>query len=472
MCVHIGRRSGLFVAAWLSIFPLASGCAPGSDVDIDSVRAALVEPDATMVEGFESGSKSAYAAADVVLTSGSWSFDDAVIGALAADVKDGAHAARLRNSGTLTMEFDHAGAGTVTIAHASYGSDGVGTWALYDSQDQGASWTQVAGAVSTSGGALASASFSVNVARNVRFQLRKTDGGSNRIDIDDIAITDDSRGGSGGGSGSGGGGGGTGSGGGSGSGGGGGSGSTGGAGVSVHTTLGLPSPSSTGNWDSYLSVKSQYVVSYDSARETPSWVSWELNSSYLGSVTRSDDFRTDNTLPAGMTQASLADYSGSGYQRGHMCPSADRTATTSANQQTFYLSNMVPQAANSNDGPWGQLEDYERTLATSGNELFIVAGGIYTSSSKTIGSGVTVPDATFKVIVVLSAPGQGPRDVTTSTRVIGVIMPNDNSKISASDSWQSYRVAVRTIEAQTGFDFLSDVAPSVQNVVETRVDNQ
>ena len=88
-----------------------------------------------------------------------------------------------------------------------------------------------------------------------------------------------------------------------------------------------------------------------------------------------------------------------------------------------------------------------------------------------IGSGVKVPDKTFKVIAVLDAPGQGPGAVTSSTRVIGVLMPNSDSQISPTASWRNFRVSVDAIEAQTGHDYLSDVDPAVQAVVEARVDN-
>jgi len=245
-----------------------------------------------------------------------------------------------------------------------------------------------------------------------------------------------------------------------------------GAALSKHTTLGIPSPTSVNDPNSFLSVKSGYVVSYNSSRKVPNWVSWELNTSYFGTTTRQDDFRPDDTFPATLPQASLADFVGSGFDRGHMCPSDDRTLTVAANSQTFYLTNMVPQAANNNRGPWELLEAECRALANAGKEVFVIAGGEFSSSSKTIGSGVVVPDKTFKVVVVLDAVGQGPRDVTTNTRVIGVEMPNDDSQIGITDDWRSFRVSVDTIEAQTGYDFLSDVDPAIQAVIESRVDNQ
>jgi endonuclease G len=245
-----------------------------------------------------------------------------------------------------------------------------------------------------------------------------------------------------------------------------------GARLSKHTTLGIPSPSSTSDPSSYLSVKAEYVVSYNSSRKVPNWVSWELNASYLGSTDRQNDYRPDDTLPVTLPQAQLADYSGSGYDRGHMCPSADRTLTVAANQQTFYLTNMVPQAANNNQGPWEALESESRALVQAGKELFIISGGTFSAGSRTVGNGVGVPDQTFKVIVVLDAGGQGTSAVTASTRVIAVLMPNDNALINKLDDWHTFRVSVDSIEALTGYDFLSDVDPSIQAVIEARVDNQ
>jgi DNA/RNA endonuclease G (NUC1) len=242
--------------------------------------------------------------------------------------------------------------------------------------------------------------------------------------------------------------------------------------VSKHTTLGLPAPASLDDPNAYLSVKDDYVVSYNSGRKIPNWVSWELNASYLGTFSRQNDFRPDDTLPATLPQAQLADFVGSGYDRGHMCPSGDRTLTAAANSQTFYLTNMVPQAPNNNQGPWEMLEADARTLAMAGKELFIVSGGVIAASPKTIGAGVVVPDQTFKVIVVLDAVGQGPEAVTATTRVIAVLMPNDNALIEKAADWHMFRVSVDTIEALTGYDFLADVDPAVQAVVEARVDNQ
>jgi endonuclease G, mitochondrial len=421
----------------------APGCLFSDDApaDVDGANPAP-ELGVALSEGFETGAKTSYSAAAVTLGSGTWMLDDTLIGNSASDIKAGAKAARARNSGRVTMRFDRtAGASTVTVRHAAYGADSNGSWGLFAPTNQGVTWVQVGAATSTAGHTLSTATFTVNLAGAIRFEIRKLDGGTNRINFDDITISD-----------FGGGGGGT------------------GAGISRHTALGLPAAASTADVDSYLSVKSGYVISYNSSLKVPNWVSWELNSSYIGSAPRVDTFRADDTLPTSLPQASLADYVGSGYDRGHMTPSADRTLTPAANSQTFYLSNMVPQSANNNRGAWATLENYLRTLAASGKELFIVSGGTFSASSNWIGSGVMVPDQTFKVIVVLDSATQGAANVTNVSRVISVLMPNEDVQIPSGADWHNYRVSVDTIEAQTGDDFLSDVAPAVQAIVEARID--
>src|SRR3982750_952106 len=88
---------------------------------------------ASFNEGFEIGTKTAYTIGDVTLSTGVWTFDDALIGNLSTDHKVGSNAARVRNAGSLTMQFNVSGAGTVTIQHAVFGTDGASNWELWDS---------------------------------------------------------------------------------------------------------------------------------------------------------------------------------------------------------------------------------------------------------------------------------------------------------------------------------------------------
>src|ERR1044072_779765 len=141
-------------------------------------------------EGFEAGGKTAYAAANVTLGTGSWFMDDALTGNLSTDRKTGAFSARLRNTGLMHMNFNKTGAGIVSIQHAVFGTDGPSTWQLWSSTNNGSTWTQVGATVTTSSTTLQTASFTVRNSNAIRFEIRKVSGGSNRINVDNVQVGD------------------------------------------------------------------------------------------------------------------------------------------------------------------------------------------------------------------------------------------------------------------------------------------
>ncbi|MFL6230597.1 MAG: DNA/RNA non-specific endonuclease [Pyrinomonadaceae bacterium] len=250
---------------------------------------------------------------------------------------------------------------------------------------------------------------------------------------------------------------------------------------SEHLVMGNPSNATAdvNQPTNYLMVKNDYALAYHRDRGTPIWTSWHLDSSWLGSAPRQNDFRNDTTLPAGWYQVLGTDYSGSGFDRGHMTPSGDRTSSVPVNSETFLMTNMIPQAPDNNQGPWEQLESYCRTLVSQGNEVYIISGGSGIggtgsnggTTSTIAGGHVTVPSQTWKVIIVLpQGAGDDAARVTTSTRTIAVIMPNTQG--IRTNTWQQYRVSVDQVEALTGFDFFSNVPTNIQAVIEASVDNQ
>ena len=186
---HSLYRAPLTFVALALLASGPAGCLASASSDDDG-NGNLFTGTTAITEGFETGSKTSYAAADVRLATGTWNLNDALIGTTSSDVKTGSKAARMRNSGHVTMSFDHpTGAGTVTIHHARFGSDANGSWGLFASQDHGATFTQVGSTVTTTTTTFATATFTVNVSGNVRFEIRKLDGGANRIDVDDVTIT-------------------------------------------------------------------------------------------------------------------------------------------------------------------------------------------------------------------------------------------------------------------------------------------
>lgn len=244
-----------------------------------------------------------------------------------------------------------------------------------------------------------------------------------------------------------------------------------------HMLLGNPSNAASliDSTNNYLMRKPYYAVSYSRDRGIPNWVSWHLYSSDLGTVSRQDDFRPDNSLPAGWYQVPANAYSGSGFDRGHNTPSGDRTSTVDANSSTFLMTNMIPQAPLFNQQTWANLEDSLRRLVNAGFELYIIMGNYgnggtgNNGSAATIHSGmVAVPSFIWKVAVVIPNGNNDTSRVDADTRVIAVNIPNANT---STMSWKNYRVSVDAIEAATGYDLLRRLPTAIQSVIEARVDN-
>jgi endonuclease G len=149
-----------------------------------------------------------------------------------------------------------------------------------------------------------------------------------------------------------------------------------------------------------------------------------------------------------------------------MCPSGDRTATAAANEETFVMTNMQPQRHALNVGPWEGLERYERSLARSGRQVFIVAGGLFDGAPELLPTGIAVPRANFKIVVVVDR-GQGAADVTPATTAYAVIMPN-TVDVSGT-AWSRYLVPIDDVERQSGYDFLSQVPNGTQALLEARL---
>jgi endonuclease G len=233
--------------------------------------------------------------------------------------------------------------------------------------------------------------------------------------------------------------------------------------TNVNVALGVPVDADPS--DDFIIARSTYVVSYNPKRLGPNWAAWRLVAADFGGARRHrGHFITDQSLPAGWYRVTHADYTDSGYDRGHLVRSEDRTSSDAANASTFLLTNVLPQTHALNEGPWLRLEDHCRTLAQhDGRTLYIVAGGLYSAHPATIGHGVAVPDAFWKVVVVLG-PGQGAADVTPSTPVIAVVMPNVDG--IASKPWASYRTTLAEVERRSGYRLLGAVPEAVRSALE------
>jgi endonuclease G len=234
---------------------------------------------------------------------------------------------------------------------------------------------------------------------------------------------------------------------------------------SVHALLGVPTDGDAS--DDALLDEAAFLVSYNPRRRAANWVAWRLEASDMGHLSRHAlRFRPDPGLPDGVYRVTSRDYTDSGYDRGHLCPFADRNGDAEVGARTFLLTNTTPQRRELNSGPWEKLETYERVRASApGATLFIVAGGVFDDHPPTIGHGVSVPRSTFKIVVALEK-GQGPGDVTPATPTVAVEMPNERDVLHRD--WQDFVTSIDRVERDTGYDFLSAVPVDVQAVLESR----
>jgi len=236
--------------------------------------------------------------------------------------------------------------------------------------------------------------------------------------------------------------------------------------------LGNPSASTTDptNHKHYLIARDQYAMDYSDELGEPNWVSWDLTKEDIGSSGRGS-FAQDTNLPAGFYQVKTTDYSGSGYDRGHICPSADRTVTVADNAIVFYMSNMMPQTPDNNQGVWANFENYCRSLTTDGSELLIIAGPSLFNGSRIPSNAAAIPGDVWKIVLVVpSGAGEAIDRITASTRVIALSIPNIAGV--RSDPWQNYITSVSQIEADTGFHFFGNLPTEVANALRVSVDGQ
>ena len=234
-----------------------------------------------------------------------------------------------------------------------------------------------------------------------------------------------------------------------------------------HSHIEFGAPIGTASSDVRLS-KNTHYISYNCTRGGPNWVSWNLNKTHYGDAARSSTFTTDATLPTGCYRVTTTDYTNSGYSRGHMVRSEERTWSTDQNKQTFIMTNILPQYQDLNGGPWYKFEQYLQTQAQTNNkEIYIVAGG-YSYSGTLLNAGkVAIPTRNYK-IALLMPYGQGLAQATTtgSVEVIAVDMPNVTGISTAS--WETYRTTVDAIESRTGYDFLPLLPDAVESYWEAR----
>jgi len=227
-----------------------------------------------------------------------------------------------------------------------------------------------------------------------------------------------------------------------------------------NAALGYP----TSDFPEILISRDEYLISWNKNSRVLNWSVWRLSIEDLGQVKRSNDFMQDPALQKTVSNAVLpSEYKGSCFDRGHQTPSGDRTSTKEHNNNTFYMSNMLPQTAHLNRGVWKHLEEHERELAKK-DVIFIYAGPIFDENPQGIGpaSNILVPLKNFKIITD-----------DKGKVLVAVILPNvtstgtnplkDRDQLcfdskhawnpQAEQDWSEFNVSVEEIEKQAKLNF-------------------
>ena len=214
-----------------------------------------------------------------------------------------------------------------------------------------------------------------------------------------------------------------------------------------------------------------YSICYRESYEQAEWSAYCLTEEELvKNTSRSNDFRPDPEISTG--SASLADYRKSGYDRGHLSPAADFAFDEEAMSETFYMSNMSPQAGGLNRGIWKDLEAEVRLWAANFGRVYVVSGPILEKSAseyKTIGeNAVVVPEFYYKVLLAPlyadEADKATPEDAE-SVLALAFIFPNEKCEGTLDD----YKTTVDEVEARTGLDFFSLLDDEVENEAESHI---
>ena len=184
-----------------------------------------------------------------------------------------------------------------------------------------------------------------------------------------------------------------------------------------------------------------YALGYIEKHEQPAWVQYIMTTEEVSrrAAKRGDDFRPDPEIPTG--SATPQDYTRSGYDRGHLAPAADMSFSAKAMSESFYMSNMSPQAPQFNRGIWSKLEKQVRHFATREKRIVVVTGPIL-PAEKTITIGAN------KVIY----------DTTPPEKMIGFVLPNKGSNADL----RTFVVTVDRVEDLTGLDFFSSIPKEKQ----------
>ncbi|MEY8685595.1 DNA/RNA non-specific endonuclease [Bacteroides sp. AN502(2024)] len=209
-----------------------------------------------------------------------------------------------------------------------------------------------------------------------------------------------------------------------------------------------------------------FSMEYDKSKKHSRWVAFRFdNQTRLhDGATRGNEFIPDPSLDTEY-QRIQADFGRKGYDRGHLCASADRLYQQEANDQTFYYTNMSPQRNNFNTGIWvdleGQVQSWGRSC-TASDTLYVVKGGTIDKEEQIkeyIGGDRSKPVPKYYYMALLFKKGE-------SFKAIAFWMEHTDNKPSKPIKLVDYALSIDELEEKTGIDFFPSLNDNLENVLE------
>ncbi|WBX73414.1 DNA/RNA non-specific endonuclease [Tenacibaculum pacificus] len=197
-----------------------------------------------------------------------------------------------------------------------------------------------------------------------------------------------------------------------------------------------------------------YQLSYNEKREQAEWVAYSLSK---------EDIRTTkinrpyfiNDPKVKTRSANYKSYKKSGYDKGHLCPAADKKHSIKAYKETFYTSNISPQRHSFNAGIWRKLEEKSRYWAKKYDKIYIITGGILKDDLRTIGRDkVSIPTEFYKIILDYTGP---------EVKAIAFLIPHKKSTKPLYD----YVISIDDLEEKTGIDFFPALPDDIEEKLES-----
>lgn len=196
-----------------------------------------------------------------------------------------------------------------------------------------------------------------------------------------------------------------------------------------------------------------FTISYNEKYEQAEWVAYELRKEQVVNAKFKRPYFIQDKRVA-TRSADWKNYKNSGFDKGHLCPAADREYNQKAYEATFLTSNVAPQKHDFNSGIWNRLEEKIRYWAVKYDKLYVVTAGVLQPNLKTIGyEDVAVPNYFYKIVVT---------EKKGNYRLIAFLIPNTKSDRPLYE----YVVSVDTIEKLTGINFFPHFPDAIEKELE------